>query len=221
MRNFDRDNRSGNRRSGGRPEMHKAICDECGAACEVPFKPTGNKPIFCSKCFEKQGGSDSRYNRDRDRGRDRGRDRDRSFSRSNSRERQMFPAICDECGATCEVPFKPSGDKPIFCSTCFSKKDGQNRFDKGNSRSGGKTNNSENELKAINEKLDQILQILSPSKPKKVVEKKVVKRKAVAKRKVISAKGGSASGGKKKVVKKKVVKKAKAKSAKKVTKKKK
>ena len=207
MRNFDRDNRSGNRRSGSRPEMHKAICDECGASCEVPFKPTGNKPIFCSTCFEKQGGSDSRYDRN-DNSRRGGRDFSsasaslRRDGRSNSRERQMFPAICDECGAKCEIPFKPSNDKPIYCSTCFSKKDGQNRFDKGNSRSGGKTNQFENEFKAINAKLDEILQILSPSKPKKVaevVEKKAVKRKAVAKKKAVTKK--------KVVAKKKVTKK--------------
>jgi CxxC-x17-CxxC domain-containing protein len=31
----------------------------------------------------------------------------------------MFKAVCSECGADCEVPFKPSGDKPVLCSQCF------------------------------------------------------------------------------------------------------
>ncbi len=55
MGNFFNDRNSG-RRSGGRfdkPMLHKAVCDECGQNCEVPFKPSGNKPIYCSRCFEK------------------------------------------------------------------------------------------------------------------------------------------------------------------------
>ena len=38
--------------------MHRAICSDCGDACEVPFRPTGSKPIYCSNCFKKEGGSD-------------------------------------------------------------------------------------------------------------------------------------------------------------------
>ena len=34
-------------------EMHTAICDRCGNKCEVPFKPRGNKPVYCSGCFRK------------------------------------------------------------------------------------------------------------------------------------------------------------------------
>jgi CxxC-x17-CxxC domain-containing protein len=37
------------------------------------------------------------------------------------RESQMFSATCAECGKTCEVPFRPTGDKPVYCSYCFSK----------------------------------------------------------------------------------------------------
>lgn len=37
------------------------------------------------------------------------------------RESQMFSATCAECQKTCEVPFRPSGDKPVYCSYCFSK----------------------------------------------------------------------------------------------------
>jgi len=39
--------------------MHDAICDECGKNCQVPFRPTGDKPIYCSDCFEKKGGRGS------------------------------------------------------------------------------------------------------------------------------------------------------------------
>jgi len=39
-----------------RPEMHEATCDKCGKNCEVPFRPTGDKPVLCSDCFRKEGG---------------------------------------------------------------------------------------------------------------------------------------------------------------------
>ena len=71
MGNFNRDNRSGGRRNfGGRsfekPQMHKVICSSCGKECEVPFKPNGSRPVFCSDCFEKNGGPDSRRSDNRD-----------------------------------------------------------------------------------------------------------------------------------------------------------
>ncbi|MBN2141719.1 DNA-directed RNA polymerase [Candidatus Woesearchaeota archaeon] len=39
---------------GGPREMHKAVCTECGAECEVPFKPTEGKPVLCRDCFAKK-----------------------------------------------------------------------------------------------------------------------------------------------------------------------
>ena len=45
----------GPRRDFGAPrEMHKAICSECKKECEVPFKPTEGKPVFCKECFSKR-----------------------------------------------------------------------------------------------------------------------------------------------------------------------
>lgn len=53
------------RDSGGferkKPRMNKVICDKCGMQCEVPFKPTGDKPVLCSDCFKKKGGSNSGF----------------------------------------------------------------------------------------------------------------------------------------------------------------
>lgn len=34
-------------------------------------------------------------------------------------QRQMFPAICANCGTETEVPFQPSGDRPVYCRECF------------------------------------------------------------------------------------------------------
>lgn len=50
----------GGGRSGGAPMMHKAVCFECGKECEVPFRPTGGKPVFCSNCFENKNQSEGR-----------------------------------------------------------------------------------------------------------------------------------------------------------------
>lgn len=55
-----RDNRGGGRGFGGRParndgprEMFKTVCSSCGKECEVPFKPTNGKPVYCSECFDR------------------------------------------------------------------------------------------------------------------------------------------------------------------------
>ena len=37
------------------------------------------------------------------------------------RPRQMFPAICAECGKDTEVPFEPREGRPVYCSDCFTK----------------------------------------------------------------------------------------------------
>jgi len=34
-------------------EMHKATCADCGKECEVPFKPTGDRPVYCTECWAK------------------------------------------------------------------------------------------------------------------------------------------------------------------------
>jgi len=35
--------------------------------------------------------------------------------------RQMFPAVCAECGKETEVPFEPREDRPVYCSDCYRK----------------------------------------------------------------------------------------------------
>ncbi|KKN50190.1 hypothetical protein LCGC14_0635360 [marine sediment metagenome] len=34
-------------------EMHKTTCADCGNECEVPFKPTEGRPVYCRDCFRK------------------------------------------------------------------------------------------------------------------------------------------------------------------------
>ncbi|MBN1896506.1 MAG: DNA-directed RNA polymerase [Candidatus Aenigmarchaeota archaeon] len=34
-------------------EFHKATCSDCGNECEVPFKPSEDRPVYCRDCFQK------------------------------------------------------------------------------------------------------------------------------------------------------------------------
>ena len=52
MRDSDRGQRGGF----GQREMHKATCSECGKECEVPFKPTEGRPVYCRECYAKKKG---------------------------------------------------------------------------------------------------------------------------------------------------------------------
>lgn len=36
--------------------------------------------------------------------------------------REMFPAVCAQCGKPTQVPFQPRGDRPVYCSDCFSSR---------------------------------------------------------------------------------------------------
>ena len=36
-------------------------------------------------------------------------------------QRQLFPAVCTECGKDIRVPFEPDGDRPVCCGDCYRK----------------------------------------------------------------------------------------------------
>ena len=38
----------------GPREKHKAVCDDCKQECEVPFKPTEGRPVYCKDCYAKK-----------------------------------------------------------------------------------------------------------------------------------------------------------------------
>lgn len=97
MSRFDRNRSGGKPRFGGRPsfgarssdprEMFKATCGNCGANCEVPFRPTGERPVLCSNCFEQAGGRGPRDSRDSRGPRDSHRSDSRRFDRPPRMER--------------------------------------------------------------------------------------------------------------------------------------
>ena len=174
-RNFKRrdpEKRQFGNRDRERPQMYEAICSDCGKKCEVPFKPTGDKPVYCSQCFTKHGGGQksNRFERgDRERPR--------------FEDRKMFDAICDKCGKRFELPFKPTSGKPVYCNECFDKG--------GDSSSSDKViNQYKEQFDVLNVKLDKIIKILTPVIPVKEERKAVVIKKEKAKnfKKVLSKK---------------------------------
>lgn len=102
----------------------------------------------------------------------------------DSGRREMFSATCSNCGKECQIPFKPTSGKPVYCSECFEKMGGgrdsrrQERTDF-RPQSGG-YDQSKIQLEAINVKLDKILSILAPAP---VVKEKAVKKIASTKKK--------------------------------------
>ncbi len=87
-------------------------CSDCGATFTFTveeqefFQSKGytNEPKRCSPCREARrsqrstsGGYGYRY------------------------QRQMFPAVCAQCGKETEVPFEPREGRPVYCSECYSK----------------------------------------------------------------------------------------------------
>jgi CxxC-x17-CxxC domain-containing protein len=42
--------------SRGPRELFSATCSSCGQEARVPFQPSGDKPVYCSACFQQRGG---------------------------------------------------------------------------------------------------------------------------------------------------------------------
>ena len=47
--------------------------------------------------------------------------KDQRYSGGGERTREMYPVVCANCGADTEVPFRPTGVRPVYCSDCFNK----------------------------------------------------------------------------------------------------
>ncbi|HHT48355.1 MAG TPA: zinc-binding protein [Firmicutes bacterium] len=85
------------------------VCRDCGAefvfsASEQEFyaeKGFTNEPGRCPTCRaeRKQRNSGGRFG-----------------------SREMHEAVCADCGTTTQVPFKPSGDRPVYCRDCYAQR---------------------------------------------------------------------------------------------------
>jgi len=125
----------------------------------------------------------------------------RNFNRrdfgDSSGIRQMHRAICSSCGRECEVPFKPSGNKPVFCSSCFEKNRGSSDTGRPDTRRFEDRNvrppQNNDQFNTLNGKLDKIIAILTQPKPQVVEEVStpviaVEKKKKTSKKAVLSPK---------------------------------
>jgi CxxC-x17-CxxC domain-containing protein len=85
-------------------------CADCGttftfsAAEQEQFASRGytNEPKRCLSCRQ-------------------ARKSERNGSGYGAPRREMFPAVCAQCGAETKVPFQPRQDRPVYCSDCYSK----------------------------------------------------------------------------------------------------
>ena len=101
-----------------------------------------------------------------------------SFNRGSNRgsaPAQMFSATCATCHQTCEVPFRPNGEKPVYCHDCFRKT--SNDFSARPERKFSSSNFSnakpmmvekdkridelKKQLDLVNSKLDNLIEIIS------------------------------------------------------------
>ncbi len=122
----------------------------------------------------------------------------KSWGGSGGRDRgsvTMHQAVCDQCGETCEVPFRPTEGKPVYCNACFGGKKetgnnrGRDRFpqknfnsyktpaktDIGGNISKGNNNELKKQLEILNVKMDQLIkavEAITKTKPL-AAEKKV------------------------------------------------
>jgi CxxC-x17-CxxC domain-containing protein len=72
-----------------------------------------NEPGRCPECRAARKGQRGGTSYDSDRGYSGG-----GYTRG---PREMFSAVCSECGQTAQVPFQPRADKPVYCSSCFER----------------------------------------------------------------------------------------------------
>ncbi len=85
-------------------------CSSCGSAFtfsaeEQEFfaaKGYTNEPKRCLSCREARKAERSGYGSYRPR-------------------REMYPAVCAECGRETQVPFEPREGRPVYCSDCYNK----------------------------------------------------------------------------------------------------
>ncbi|MFC1625629.1 CxxC-x17-CxxC domain-containing protein [Patescibacteria group bacterium] len=114
------------------------------------------------------------------------------FSRGG--DHQMHQATCSNCGKDCEVPFKPTSGKPVYCSDCFEKTGDRRSDSPGRSsfRPAPRSDQNKQQLEAINAKLDKLLNLLEPKVSEVFVpvsnEAEEKKPKAPKVKKVISKK---------------------------------
>jgi CxxC-x17-CxxC domain-containing protein len=99
-------------------EDKSITCVDCGeeflftAGEQAFYRERGltNEPTRCKACREKRkagrpGGG--------------GGGGGGGFGRSDRSDKPMYPATCSQCGRDTQVPFQPTGGRPVLCRDCF------------------------------------------------------------------------------------------------------
>ncbi|MGI6113394.1 MAG: zinc-ribbon domain containing protein [Mahellales bacterium] len=84
------------------------VCKDCGeefvfTAGEQEFyaeKGFQNEPLRCKSCRDARKNNMRRAN-------------------GGARKREMYTAVCAQCGGEAKVPFEPKNGRPVYCSDCF------------------------------------------------------------------------------------------------------
>jgi len=93
--------------------------------------------------------------------------------------RMKFTAICADCNKECTIPFKPSGDRPVYCQDCFSRRKVIKLSKMG-------MDDKPKEAPSASTVTDQVITAEPPAKKKKkaaAAKKPVTKKKVTTKRK--------------------------------------
>ncbi len=82
------------------------VCKDCGSEFAFTVR---DQQFYAEKGFENepQRCRDCRTQRKTSRG-------------ASGGAREMFDAVCAQCGVQTTVPFKPRGDRPVYCRACFA-----------------------------------------------------------------------------------------------------
>ncbi len=78
-------------------------CKDCG--CEFTFS-AGEQEFYAERGFQNEP---QRCKACRD-------------ARKNAARpaREMFTAVCANCGGEAKIPFQPTSDRPVYCSACYA-----------------------------------------------------------------------------------------------------
>lgn len=95
------------------------VCRDCGN--EFAFT-AAEQDFYAEKGFTNEPGRcpDCRRARKQERGGGFG----GGHSSNDRPQREMFDAVCASCGKPTQVPFRPSGDRPVYCRDCYQGSQG-------------------------------------------------------------------------------------------------
>ena len=82
------------------PKVEEVVSEEPKAEKEVPETPKTEKPVDAPAALK---------------------DEEATPAGVDQSGRQLYNITCSACGKQAQVPFKPSGDRPVYCRDCYMK----------------------------------------------------------------------------------------------------